>query len=241
MALKFVVDTLDGLSDDVKGMYQKVGDKYQLAIEGLPKPEDVAGLKSKVDELLREKKEEAQRRKEAEDAAEAAKQAALDEAAKKSGNIEALEKSWSEKLSKRERELLEKIDGLSGNINNLLVDNVASQLANEIGLDGSAALLVPHIKQRLAAEQRDGKFVTVVRDNSGQPSAYSLDDLKSEFLNNSAFAPVLKGSKATGGGASGSSKSGGAAGAKSIGRSEFEALNPQERMKFFESGGNVTD
>lgn len=241
MSLKFKIESLDGLAPEIAGMYEQTADGYQLAIEGLPKSEDITGLKSKVDELLREKKEEASRRKQAEDEAEAAKQKAAEEAARKSGDVAALEKSWLEKLSKREKELLTQIDGLTGNINNMLVDNVAATLASEIGLDGSAQILVPHIKSRLAAEQRDGKFVTVVRDANGALSAASLDDLKAEFASNAVFAPVLKGSKASGGGATGGSRNTSGAGVNAVKRADFEAMDGATRHKHITSGGTVID
>lgn len=205
--LKFQIDSLDGIDDAVKGLYEKKGDKYQLKVDGIPQGEDVAGLKAKVDELLAEKKDAQRKTKEAEDAAKAA----AEEAARKNGDVSALEKSWQEKLAKREGELQAQIESLNGNVNKMLIDNVAVTMANEIALQGSADLLMPHIKSRLAAEQRDGQFVTVIRDKDGKPSAASLDDLKNEFANNPAFAPVIVGSKAAGGGASGGKQGGGAA------------------------------
>lgn len=206
MALKFQLDSLDGLDEGVAALYEKKGDKFQLKVEGIPQGEDVAGLKAKVEELLAEKKEAARKAKEAEEAAKAA----AEEAARKSGDVAALEKSWQEKLAKREQELLQQVESLSGNIHSMLVDNVAVKLASELAVPGSADLLIPHIKARLAAEQRDGQFVTVVKDKDGKPSAFSIDDLKTEFASNPAFAPVIVGSKASGGGASGGNGGGAA-------------------------------
>lgn len=232
--LKFTIDSLEGLDDGVKALYEKAGDKYQLKIDGLPKQEDVSGLKAKVEELLAEKKAEHKARKIAEDAAAAA----AEEAARKSGDTSALEKSWQEKLTKREGELQKQIDALMGSITGITVDSVAVRMANEIAVQGSADILIPHIKSRLAAEQRDGQFVTVVRDAAGRPSAASLDDLKSEFSSNPAFAPVIVGSKATGGGASGGGKGGGAATVK---RAHFDAMSAEQQMAHAKSGGGIVD
>lgn len=218
--LKFQIDTLDGLEDGVKALYEKTGDKYTLKVDGLPKGEDVDGLKKKVEELLAEKKAA----KKAAEEAEAARRVAEEEAARKNGDVEALERSWAAKLEKRERELAGQIDTLQGSITTMTVDNVAVRLANEIAVPGSADILIPHIKARLAAEQRDGQFVTVVRDAQGKPSAASLDDLKTEFTTSPAFAPVIVGSKASGGGAGGGSKGGGAAPNGDMGGSREERL-----------------
>lgn len=204
MPLKYLIDSLDGLDDGVKALYTEKDGKFQLAIDGLP---DVSGLKTKVDELLAEKKAEKKRA----DEAAAAAQAAAEEAARKGGDVEALENSWKEKFAKREKEWSDQLAARDSSINGMLIDNVAVKLANEIAVQGSADLLIPHIKGRLAAEQREGQFVTVIRDKDGKPSAASLDDLKNEFATNPAFAPVIVGSKATGGGANGGGKGGGAA------------------------------
>ena len=54
--LKFQLDSLDGVDETVRALYTEKDGKFVLGIEGLPQPEDVSGLKSKVEELLGEKK-----------------------------------------------------------------------------------------------------------------------------------------------------------------------------------------
>jgi hypothetical protein len=211
MALKFQLDTLEGVDESVKTLYVEKDGKFVLGIEGLPQPEDVSGLKSKVQELLDEKKAADKARKEAED------QARLDreDAARKSGNVEELERSWSEKYARREAELngmLESERGtLSTQIRDLTVGRTATDIASSLAIPGSAEALLPHIERRLSVEQRDGKPVVVVLDKQGKLSAATLDELKAEFANNTAFAPLIAGSKASGGGASGAGNGGGAA------------------------------
>lgn len=187
-------EEFEKLTDEQKAMYKANGDNYQLQIEGMPDIPDVSGLQKKVDELLSEKKTEQEKRKQAE---EAAKKAA-EEQARKSGDIESLEKSWAEKLTNREKELLAQIEAKDSDLRTLLVDNVAQSLATKLAGD-SAPLLMPHIKSRLAVEE--GK--TRVIDVGGQPSALSIDELEKEFRSNQLFAPVIIGSKATGTGGDG--------------------------------------
>jgi len=211
MTLKFQLDTLEGVDDSVKALYVEKDGKFVLGIEGLPQPEDVSGLKSKVEELLSEKKAAEKARREAEDAARTERE----EAARKSGNVEELEKSWLEKYNRREAELngmLESERGsLSGQIRDLTVGRTATDIASSLAIPGSAEALLPHIERRLSVEQRDGKPVVVVLDKQGKLSAATLDELKAEFANNTAFAPLIAGSKASGGGASGAGNGGGAA------------------------------
>ena len=209
--LKFQLDTLDGVDEAVRPLYTEKDGKFVLGIEGLPQQEDVSGLKAKVDELLGEKKAAEKARKDAEDQARLERE----EAARKSGNVEELEKSWSEKYNRREAELngmLEQERGtLSTQIRDLTVGRTATDIASTLAIPGSAEALLPHIERRLSVEQRDGKPVVVVLDKQGKLSAASLDELKAEFANNTAFAPLIAGSKASGGGAGGAGGGGGAA------------------------------
>lgn len=220
MGLKYQLDTLDGLDDSVKSLYTEKEGKFVLGIEGLPQPEDVSGLKAKVDELLGEKKAAEKARKDAEEQTRLERE----EAARKSGNVEELEKSWSEKYNRREAELngmLEQERGtLSTQIRDLTVGRTATDIASALAIPGSAKALLPHIERRLSVEQRDGKPVVVVLDQQGKLSAATLDELKAEFANDTAFAPLIAGSKASGGGAAGAGGGGGAAKGKIGGTKE---------------------
>ncbi|MHC8386772.1 hypothetical protein ACYZTM_01620 [Pseudomonas sp. MDT2-39-1] len=209
--LKFQLDSLDGVDEAVRALYTEKDGKFVLGIEGLPQPEDVSGLKSKVQELLDEKKAADKARKDAEDQARLERE----ENARKSGNVEELERSWSEKYNRREAELngtLEQERGtLSAQIRDLTVGRTATDIASALAIPGSAKALLPHIERRLSVEQRDGKPVVVVLDQQGKLSAATLDELKAEFANDTAFAPLIAGSKASGGGAGGAGGGGGAA------------------------------
>lgn len=220
MGLKYQLDTLEGVDDTVRALYTEKDGKFVLGIEGLPQPEDVSGLKSKVEELLGEKKAAEKKAREAEEAARLERE----ELARKSGNVEELEKSWSEKYSKREAELsamLEQERGtLSTQIRDLTVGRTATDIASALAIPGSAKALLPHIERRLSVEQRDGKPVVVVLDQQGKLSAATLDELKAEFANDTAFAPLIAGSKASGGGAAGAGGGGGAAKGKIGGTKE---------------------
>ncbi|WP_031320086.1 hypothetical protein [Pseudomonas piscis] len=208
--LKFQLDTLDGVDEAVRALYTEKDGKFVLGIEGLPQQEDVSGLKAKVDELLGEKKAAEKARKDAEEQARLERE----EAARKSGNVEELEKSWSEKYNRREAELngmLEQERGtLGAQIRDLTVGRTATDIASALAIPGSAKALLPHIERRLSVEQRDGKPVVVVLDQQGKLSAATLDELKAEFANDTAFAPLIAGSKASGGGAGGAGGGGGA-------------------------------
>jgi hypothetical protein len=208
--LKFQLDTLEGVDEAVRALYTEKDGKFVLGIEGLPQQEDVSGLKAKVDELLGEKKLAEKKAREAEEAARLERE----EAARKSGNVEELERSWSEKYNRREAELNGTLEQerstLSGQIRDLTVGRTATDIASALAVQGSAKALLPHIERRLSVEQREGKPVVVVLDAQGKLSAATLDELKAEIANDAAFAPLIAGSKASGGGAGGAGGGGGA-------------------------------
>lgn len=155
---------------------------------------------------MSEKKASETRRKEAEDAA----RKAAEEAARKAGDVTALEKSWKEKNESEVGEWKGRFESERTHVQRLLVDNVAAGLANDLALQGSANVLLPHIRNRLTVEYTDGNPTTRVLGPDGKPSAATIDELKAEFAANVAFAPIIAGSKASGSGAGGGNGGGAA-------------------------------
>jgi hypothetical protein len=160
---------------------------------------ETGGLKAKVDELLGEKKTAAAKAKEAEEAAQAAK----DEAARKAGDIEALEKSWADKLAAANGAKDETISAQQKAIEALTIGAKAAEIAAELAVQGSASVLERIVKDRLSVEMTDNGPLVRVMDAAGKPSALSLDDLKAELSADAALGPIISGSKASGGGAAG--------------------------------------
>ncbi|MFV9064343.1 hypothetical protein ABQ366_05270 [Serratia fonticola] len=205
MNLKYQLSAEDfaQLDDIHKGMYAEKDGSFVITIDGLPQSEDVSGLKSKVQELLDEKKAADKARKDAEERARLEREEAL----RKSGNVEELEKSWSEEFTRRESELSSQLEAeretYQTQIRDLTVGRTAADLANALAIPGSAKALLPHIERRLSVEQRDGKPAVVVLDTNGKLSATTLEELKNEFFNDTAFGPLIAGSRASGGGAAG--------------------------------------
>jgi hypothetical protein len=233
--MKYKVDSLEGLDESIAALYKKDGDSFVLKIDGMPEPEDVSGLKEKVNQLLKEKKDEQSAKQLAvTEAAEAARLAAA-----KSGDVDALAKSWQEKYDTLQSKYETDTGSLNGAIADLTSGSAATQLAAKLAVENSAEVLLPHIKSRLRTELVDGKPRLVVLDKEGRPSASTLEDLSQEFQNNKAFAHVIIGSKAQGAGLD--KGNGGAIGAKAISRSDFDGLGPAQRMAHVKEGGTITD
>lgn len=197
--LKFEIETLEGVDESVAGFYEKHGDKYRLKVEGLDPADELK-------EALRKEREERKAAKERAEALEREARERADEAARKKGDTEALEKSWQEKLAKREAELTEALKAREAKLTELTVGATASKLAGELAVPGSADVLLPHITSRLRYEE--GKVV--VLDPEGKPSALTPDELKQQISEDKRFAPLIVGSRASDGGAIGS-QGGGAA------------------------------
>jgi len=231
--LKFELDKIDDLDETLKPMYEQKDGKFRLKVEGIPEPKqdnDLASRLAKLEEnnkaLLKEKKE----------AKEAAEKAVL-EAAKKGGDVEALEKSWAQKLADREAEMTGELGNYKSMVTSLTVGATASTLAADV-FGSNAKLMMPHVNARLTTEIVDGRAKVRVLDKEGKPSAMSVDDLKAEFKNSEDFAPFVVGSRASGGAPPGSK---GASGSHVMTRAAFDQLSPAEKVKRSKEGLSLTD
>lgn len=185
----------------------------------------VAKLEANNAELLKEKKE----------AKEAADKAAM-EAAKKGGDLEALEASWKKKLEESVAAKESELGQYKQMVNSLTVGATATKLASEV-FGEHAELMLPHVQSRLSVELAENKpSVRVLVD--GKPSALTVDDLAKELRNNPRMAAFVVGSKANGAGAHGGQ---GAQGQKTMKRSEYENLNPSQKMELGKEGVKLTD
>ena len=242
MAIKAILDSIDDLPDPLKAEYKQGDDgKFHLDVEDIDNHPSVGALKRAKDYEKAERQKAAKSAQELKEQLEALAEERenLLKGAIPKGDVDKLEASYKEKLSKREKELSDQIAGLNSNLKTLLVDNVAQSLAAKIS--DSPDLLLPHIRGRLQAELVDGKAVTRVLDAEGNPSALTVDELQKELVANPVFAPIIRASKATGGGAKGGNESGNN-GQKSISRAEFDKLSPEDKRAFIvEQKGTVTD
>jgi len=225
MALKAVLDSLEGLAPEFAKEYKQGSDgRYYLDIDGIDEHPDIGALKRAKDYEKAERQKLAAKLKEVQASLEALTEERdnILKGALPKADVEKLEESWKQKLAKREQELTEQINNLNGHLQRILVDNVAQQIATEISK--APALLLPHIKQRLKVDFVDGKPVTKVLDEDGSISALSIEDLKKEMVANPIYAPIIIGSKASGGGAEGGQR-GGALGTRKL---DYAKATPAE-------------
>lgn len=222
--LKFKLDEneLDGLSDDVKSLYD---DQGLLKVEGIPQ-EDVSGLKRKVEELLGEKKTAQQK------AADAEAQAKLEaeEKLKKAKDFEQLYNSSEAERAKAAEEL----SGLKNAISSQKIESEANLLAGGLTKDlPRAKLLSEKIASRLGFIDGEVK----VLDANGNLTVSTKEEMLAQIKTEYPF--LVDGSQAAGGGATGSG--GGAGDSKKISRSDFDELDQAQRSKFIKAGGKIVN
>ena len=221
MALKkkLTKEEYSKLSDHIKAEYIEDGDGFRLDIDG---DEDTGALK-------RAKDREAQLRRDAEvklrEAQEELDRINGDDARKK-GDIATLEKSWQKKLEDQKAEYEGKLGKLTSHTKTQLVDNVAQQIASKIS--NAPALLLPHIKARLAADFEGDSPVTRILDKDGKPSAMTVEELSAEFVANKDFSAIITASKASGGAGKPSNSNGGSAPNNSDKPADLASMNPAQ-------------
>jgi len=192
MALKKKMTKEDhaNLPDHLKSEYIEDGEGYRLDIDG---DEDNGALK-------RAKDREVQLRRDAESKLKAA-QDQLDalgsDDARKKGDIQTLEKSWQKKIDDQRAGYEDRLGKLTAHTKTQLVDSVAMQIASKIS--SAPAIMLPHIKARLAADFDGDSPVTRVIGADGSLSSMSIDALSAEFVANKDFSAIILASKATGG------------------------------------------
>jgi regulator of replication initiation timing len=186
MALKAVIDSIDGLDDGVKPLYREIEDdgdmkgKFVLDVEphaGFAL-ENVEGLKSALGKE-RTTRETLERQvvkfkdidpDKARDAlAQLDELGSLDPAkeADKIANTK-FEAAKSQLLERHGAEIKAKEDRigqLTGEVERLLVEQVATTAIAEA--KGSVELLLPHITKHTRVKEVDGKFITEVVDKDG--------------------------------------------------------------------------
>jgi Skp family chaperone for outer membrane proteins len=162
MPLKLKVEKLEDVEEGHRGLY--VDDKeggFALAVDGL---EDTGALKRAVEHERNESKLAKERLKKMEDEQkrkDAEAQKLRDDAARSSGDVKALEESWTTKhttaLAAKDAEYQPQIASLTSDVNRLLVDNVAQSMASELAVEGCAGAAHSAHQGRVSAS----KFATV--------------------------------------------------------------------------------
>lgn len=213
MALAFKIgkSAYDALPADVKKEYKQTGDDYQLDLEGY---EDPAELRRARD---REKQEAADAKRDL-----AAEKARADKAERKVTDLEKNGASVDDAVKAKETEMQTKYDtdlgaatakyeGLKNSVIKSTKESNASALANKIST--SPGLIIQPLAARFDVEidENTHEVKTHILGKDGKRSASTVADLEKEALQNKEWAPILRGTRASGGGGAPPAAGGGGA------------------------------
>lgn len=237
--LKKILTSIEGLNEEVAKLYTKKEDgKFHLQLE-----EDDA------EPLRRAKEHEVGLRQIAERDLAAARELVTELQGKIttlegqiSKDVSAVRADHERAVAAMQEQHRKATENLEGVIKRIYVSDVANRIASEIALDdGAAELLAENIGRRLSVEMVNGNPVTRVLSPDGQPTVSSPDDLKKEYLQNAKYSGILRASDASGGGAPGGSKGGGAPRKKlsemgDVERAAWHAEDPEGFARAVEAG-----
>lgn len=201
----------DKLPDALKAEYKQQGDDYVLDLDGY---EDPDALKRARDH---EKENAAQAKRDL-----AAEKTRADKAERKAADLEGAGKSVDDAVKAKDTEWQTKYDADLAAANakfdglkNTVVNNTKTQLATGIAnkISTSPTLLTDKLAARIDVEvdEKTHEIKTFIIGSDGKRSAGTLDDLEKDALKNKEWAPILRGTKATGGGGAPPSPGGGSA------------------------------
>lgn len=182
----------------------------QKAMIDVEAADEVAGLRSQRDSLIGEKKTSLQKAEEAERRAAEIVRKAEEEAARKYGDVQALEQSLAKKyqseIERRDAEIQKRDQRILGGAKSAAI----AELSGKFVAPDAAKLMLGSLVD--VSYDENGDVVTVFKGLDGRPVGTSQKDFEAYLAKERAFAPMLVGTTSTGGGATGSSGRGGAAG-----------------------------
>jgi hypothetical protein len=165
------------------------------------------------------------------DEAEAAKL----EASRKSGDLEAIEKSYKDQITKAQNSSKEQLEKLNGIIGSLTSKHAANEIANEVFGENAAAMM-PNVERFIRHEIGDDGVKVRYLNDDGSPSALTKEDIVANLKTNTLYANFVIGSNASGGGADGSIAKSGRAKGNTMTREAYEATPLHNRPNLRKEG-----
>lgn len=195
MALKRKVtkEEFDKLPEVLKAEYEEKNGMFHAIIDG--DDDAIEAIKRAKEHESESHKETKRKLKELEDRLSKDKY----NSDKSNNDVAAIEKSWQDKFSARETELLGKNKTIESMLSNSLKDSVISSIASELVKTDSQRIFKKAVADRFVVEM-DGDAPKIrIMDREGKPSAMSLEDFKKEVLADKEYTSILNISKASGG------------------------------------------
>ena len=235
-------DAIEQIPEDQRDNYEQVEfdgkQRYQhKEVSGLvsalkKEREEKLSVKTKWDEYEKQQREQSEKMK------SDAERKAL-EKLKAEGKVDEILADAERRIGETTKQYQERIDKMVKTAKQGKRDEIVSDLSGKAIDSGRAAF------KRLAAmlvdyDPETGKEIYFNEDGSAS-SAKNRAEFFAEVIDKSeTFAPLLKGDVVTTGGGNAQGSTGGSASVKTMKRSQFDSLGPNEKMEFTRTGGKIT-
>jgi hypothetical protein len=250
--LKFLLDSLDGLDENVAKLYSKNSDgKFQLQVDGVPQQEDTKGLKSalqkerenvaKLEGDLKAWKKLGEKPETVSETIEGLKKAKGDP-----NESERLLEQATAKHKEEMAKIISERDAALSSEHSAIIENQFTAALAKAGFTDTGLQMIPQLHaSRVKISDRDGqRSIDIMTEDgkaplvgSGENSRATFDDLAKEF---SIKYPDLVHSDRKGGG--GTPPGGGGSGTeKQMSRSDWNNLAPDQQSKVISDGVQLVD
>lgn len=201
---------------------------------------ETKGLKDKTAELLgslKKLKEDMKASQDRLDEIQREKEEAEEAAASKKGDVEKIKETLTAKHQKEIEKLNTELTDKSGKLHKLVVDQGLTDALVKAGIapqymDAARALIKSTTKAEIS--EKDGNAIA-------QIDGKELTEFVTSWAQGDSGKHFVAAGNNGGGGSNGSNGGSKGAGAKTMKRSEFEALPPADKVTFSKDGGKLTD
>lgn len=246
MAIKAIVQSLDGIPESLKGEYKPIegGQGFALDLDSVEEHPRVGALKRAKDHEKREGDTARLALKEATERLNALtgehetltkefEERLRTTVGSKEKDLERLDQSWGQKLQKATEEAKAQIAQRDAALAKVLVMDKAREIVANMNPAAPeyVDVILPHVVQRLTVELTSDGARTRVVDADGKPTADSVSELTEHFKVDKRFAPLLTGSRASGGSANG----GNSGGAGSAGKIDLTKATLEEKAAYYKA------
>lgn len=196
--MKLFIKSLDEVDEGMRSLYKKSGDGYVLDIDVKDHPEFKAVLSNR-DEILDEKRKEAEKRRKAEEDLEAAKREQNKGSAQTREEFEKVladERAAHEKAIEAERQAAAEA---KQKLRQFVIDQAVDSMARNLSGD-DFDLIKPHIASRVDVVEADGQMKVVIKGEDGKPSGLTTEQFEADVRNNKKFERLIVGKQSSGAG-----------------------------------------
>lgn len=248
MGIKAVLETIDGIDENVRGLYKEVDGKFVLDVEPVDDYalENIGGLKKVNSDLASDRDQLRGKLRESESTMNALKLQIAELEAGKSGELDQriskLKNDLTELHQKELKSRDDTVETLRGQLRNLSVTNALKDaLVSHKATENGVKLLPDILGKNIKLDDSGNPIVVDQNGNvrSGKSGNMTIQELVGEQAQ--TLPEFFMSDAKSGGGTKNSSGTPGSSGGKTKTRSEYEQLSPKDRIEFTKGGGKVVD